>query len=103
MQIVALQNVNGASSRDQAVIIAENLAEGMRASPAPYANLIIAAQADANNLPSGDLTAVPSAADPNIFVITVRWDEDRDGDVGTNCPVSTSADLDCYQINLNPN
>ena len=100
MQIVALQNVNGASTRDQAVIIAENLAESMRASPAPYVNLITAAQADANNLPSGSLQAPQT--NPGEFTITIRWDEDRDGDAGTNCPISSSADLDCYQIILTP-
>ena len=102
MQIVALQNINGASYRDQAIIIAENLAESMRASPAPYDTLITDAQDAADDLPSGDLTAAPVAANPNSFEIIVRWDEDRSNSTGTNCPQLSSADLDCYQIILTP-
>ena len=34
------------------------------------------------------------------FVLTVRWDEDRSGSNGTNCPVQSSADLECYRLNV---
>jgi type IV pilus assembly protein PilV len=34
------------------------------------------------------------------FTITVRWDEDRAGAVGTNCPPASSADLRCYQLDV---
>jgi len=34
------------------------------------------------------------------LTITVRWDDDRDGDTGTACPAGNS-DLDCLQIQVN--
>ena len=136
MQIVALQNVNGASSRDQAVIIAENLAESIRAGN--FVNLPNTLTAPLANIPSGNIPGnftvnmnangnninllsppanlqITRAADgvitinnngtittpnPITVTVTIRWDEDRDGDNGTNCPVITSADLDCYQAIL---
>ena len=32
------------------------------------------------------------------FSLTVRWDEDRSGSTGTNCPKQSAADLECYQF-----
>ena len=137
MQIVALQNVNGASNRDQAIIVAENLAESIRASSADnFTSVVSNLSSTADDLPSGNLSVVMDADDSSIDlldppaniqideteegVITitsngtlttpdsvsittiVRWDEDRDGDEGTNCPVVSSNDLDCYEIILLP-
>jgi hypothetical protein len=39
-------------------------------------------------------------AGTNTFVVTVRWDEDRNGSSGTSCPVLSAADLECYQFNI---
>lgn len=140
MQIVALQNVNGSSYRDQAIMFAENLSEEIRAravaSRAWAANpnldvpdpgiltnnpdsLVNEYAAFASGLPSGSLgvtagpedatTSLPSE-DPEAtistnnvpIIITVRWDEDRNGSQGKNCPVNTTADLDCYRIQISP-
>ena len=101
MQIVALQNVNGASYRDQAVIIAENLSERLRAvGTAGYENLIAPIRQPQNiaDLPSGDMQATETT---NTVTITVRWDEDRSGGNGRNCTAtSTTNDLDCYEVTL---
>ncbi len=36
----------------------------------------------------------------NTFTLTVRWDEDRSGSAGTNCPRLSAADLECYQLQV---
>jgi len=36
----------------------------------------------------------------NTFTLTVRWDEDRSGSAGTNCPKQSAADLECYQLEV---
>jgi type IV pilus assembly protein PilV len=36
----------------------------------------------------------------NTFTLTVRWDEDRSGSAGTNCPKQSAADLECYQLQV---
>jgi Prokaryotic N-terminal methylation motif len=108
MQIAALQNLNGSSYRDQAVIITENLAESMRAmgptnDPNDYAALIASYQLEAATLPSGGLDAVVlDPLNPGRYTITVRWDEDRNDSRGINCPVTSAADLDCHQIIFSP-
>jgi type IV pilus assembly protein PilV len=51
-------------------------------------------------LPSGSGQVALLAGSANIFVLTVRWDEDRSGSAGTNCPALTAADLECYRLNV---
>ena len=36
----------------------------------------------------------------NTFTLTVRWDEDRSGSAGLNCPKQSAADLECYQLEV---
>ncbi len=36
----------------------------------------------------------------NTFTLTVRWDEDRSGSTGVNCPKQSAADLECYQLQV---
>ena len=54
-------------------------------------------QSLSDNLPSGqgEITLAGTT-----LTITVRWDDDRDGDTGTACPAGNS-DLDCLQIQVN--
>jgi len=128
MQVTTLQNLSSSYSASVAEIIADDFSERMRANPtaaladgyvhsvAPTAfpdcaaNPCTMAQLANYDVGSmwGALTAVlPSAtgqvtrnAGTNTFVVTVRWDDDRGGSSGTNCPVLTPADLDCYQLNV---
>jgi len=127
MQITALQNLNGANYRDQAVIYTENLAEEIRAvAPNLPTDTVITGYNNAigNNLPLGTLnivrtttvgttittitvpigttTGVAVAIPDNVVTLTVRWDEDRSNSTGVNCPVISSADLDCHQITFTP-
>lgn len=46
------------------------------------------------NLPAGEGQISLAGS---TLTVTVRWDEDRDGDKGTACPPS-NADLDCIQV-----
>mgnify|MGYP001817507360 CR=1 FL=1 len=49
------------------------------------------------SLPSGTGSVARQAGTDN-FLITVRWDDDLSGSSGTNCPVQSAADLDCYTL-----
>jgi type IV pilus assembly protein PilV len=128
MQVTTLQNLNSSYSTSVAEIIAEDLSERMRANPTsalagsyvhsappvPYPDCVanVCNLADLATYDVGSwwaaLTAVlPSAtgevtrnAGTNTFVVTVRWDEDRNGSSGTSCPVLSAADLECHQFNI---
>ena len=50
-------------------------------------------------LPAGS-AVVTRVGTTNTFVLTVRWDEDRSGSSGTNCPQLSAADLECYRFNV---
>lgn len=47
-------------------------------------------------------TAGTGGATTHDFLITLRWDDDRDGSTGTECDADkkTSADLDCWQMTV---
>jgi type IV pilus assembly protein PilV len=51
-------------------------------------------------LPSGSGEVAPIAVGSNIFVLTVRWDEDRSGSTGDTCPKAAETDLECFQLNI---
>lgn len=52
----------------------------------------------------GNELSLPSASGdvawtaPDTYTITIRWDNDRDGDAGTDCPNDSDDDLDCFQM-----
>ena len=128
MQVTTLQNLNSSYSTSVAEIVAEDFSERMRANPVAalandyvHSTLPTTTTDCVNNactltqLATYDkeswwatLTGVlPAAtgqvariAGTNTFVITVRWDDDRSGSAATNCPVQTTADLDCYQFSV---
>jgi type IV pilus assembly protein PilV len=129
MQVTTLQNLNSSYNTSVAEIVAEDLSERMRANPTgALADSYVHSGPAPVNYPDcvanacnmGDLAAydvgswlvaltavLPAAtgevtrnAGTNIFVVTVRWDEDRNGSSGTNCPVVSAADLECHQFNI---
>lgn len=129
MQVTTLKNLNSSYSASVAEIIANDFSERMRANPtAALAGDYVHSAAPTGTIPDcvanactltqlatydvgswwAVLTGVlPSAtgqvtrnAGTNTFVVTVRWDDDRSGSSGTNCPVQTASDLDCYQFNV---
>jgi type IV pilus assembly protein PilV len=129
MQVTTLQNLNSSYSTSVAEIFAEDFSERMRANPVAalaggyvhsadpgttFPNCVSGA-CSLNELANYDIgswwvamtAALPSPtgqvtrnAGTNTFVVTVRWDDDRSGSAGTNCPVQSAADLDCYQFNV---
>ena len=129
MQVTTYQNLNVSHSASIAAIVAEDFSERMRANGtealadtynhsadpgAAYtdcnANVCSTSQlagydigtwweALGANLPSGR-GQVARNAGTNTFTLTVRWDEDRSGSTGTNCPRLSAADFECYQIEV---
>ena len=129
LQITTMKNLKGSQSSGSAIMIAEDLAERMRINPSASldgrylhsskpgtsTNCVSSScddqklahydleswwqQIDAS-LPSGSGEVVLKTGATNTFVLTVRWDADNNGSTGTNCPIQSSADLECVQIEL---
>jgi type IV pilus assembly protein PilV len=130
LQVTTLKNLSSSHSASVASIVAQDFTERMRANPAaalagdynidsvptsvtdcvgsPCATAADLAAYDKETwwaqvtavLPSGRGQVAPLAAGSNIFVLTVRWDEDRSGSTGTNCPIQSAADLECFRLNI---
>ncbi|MCH8106667.1 MAG: type IV pilus modification protein PilV [Proteobacteria bacterium] len=128
MQVTTLKNLNSSYSASVAEIIASDFSERLRANPtealagnyehgskptnfpdcvanactlaelADYDKASWWAMLDAS-LPSAT-GQVARVAGTNTFIVTVRWDDDRSGSTGINCPVQSAGDLDCYQLNV---
>jgi type IV pilus assembly protein PilV len=49
-------------------------------------------------LPSGQ--GAVSLDGGTTYEIVIRWDDDRSGSTGTNCPPKTENDLDCYTVTV---
>lgn len=128
LQVTTLKNLSSSHSATVAALVAEDLSERMRANPsAVLANDYVhdaaptgypdcsANTCDEQQLANYDmgswwnqLTALLPAGSGEVtrnvgtdtFVVTVRWDEDRSGSNGTNCPPQSASDLECYQFNV---
>lgn len=129
LQVTTLKNLSSSHSASVAAILAEDFSERMRANPdealdndayvhnaAPGTFPDCAADAcSMAQLATYDmgtwwqqLTAVlPSGrgevtrnAGTNTFVLTVRWDDDRSGSTGVNCPSQSTNDLECFRFNV---
>lgn len=130
MQVTTLRNLSSSYTTSVAGMLTENIVERMRANPVAaladryvhsgdpgvtfpdcagsactptqLANYDLGSwyQVLAGTLPSSTGQVTRIAGPTNIFRVTVRWDDDRSGSAGTNCPVQTANDLDCYQFNV---
>jgi type IV pilus assembly protein PilV len=128
LQVTTLKNLSTSHSASVAAIVAEDFSERMRANPtaalaggyehssAPTgdtdcaANLCSMADMAKYDIKTwwDQLTAVLPAGSAEVtrivgtnrFVLTVRWDEDRSGSTAKNCPVQSTADLECYRLNV---
>lgn len=49
-------------------------------------------------LPGGQGDITQTAGPPLVHTITVRWDENRTGATGTNCPPVDADDLRCFRL-----
>ena len=128
LQVTTLKNLSSSHSASAAAIVADDFSERMRANPtaALADDYVHAAGLEVfPNCETGTCT-MTELADYDIgtwwnqltdvlpvgtaevtriigtttFVLTVRWDEDRSGSNGTNCPVQSDADLECYRLNV---
>ena len=129
LQVTTLKNLSSSHSASVAAILAEDFSERMRANPdealnnnayvhdaAPeaYPNCAVDACTMAQLavydigtwwdqittvLPSGSAEVTRNAG-TNTYVVTVRWDDDRSGSTGTNCPTQSTNDLECYRFNV---
>ena len=129
LQVTTLKNLSSSHSASVAAILAEDFSERMRANPdealnnnayvhdaapAAYPNCAVDACTMAQLavydigtwwdqittvLPSGSAEVTRNAG-TNTYVVTVRWDDDRSGSTGTNCPTQSTNDLECYRFNV---
>jgi type IV pilus assembly protein PilV len=128
MQVTTIQNLNSSYSASVAAMVAEDFSERMRANPIAAlagsygdgsdpggfpncaANACTTAELATYDLgswwqvmtgvlpvASGEITRIIGT---NTFVVTVRWDGDRSGSAGIECPVQSADDLDCYRFNV---
>lgn len=129
MQVTTYQNLSISHSASIAAIVAEDFSERMRANGvealadtynhnadpgAAYTDCTANACSTSQlagydigiwweelgaTLPLGKGAVVRNGG-TNTFTLTVRWDEDRSGSAGTNCPKLSAADLECYQLQI---
>jgi type IV pilus assembly protein PilV len=124
MQVIALENSNESSSRNQAIILAYSMSDRMIANKIAQDSYLISSTVIlpvntscnvGNCISSGIVTYDHSQWKQNIsqqllsgsgeitgafpnYSITVRWDEDRSGATGLNCPPINVNDLRCFQL-----
>ena len=101
LQTVSLRTNYESNTRSQAVLLAYDMVDRMRANGTASA-LAAAEQVawqgqTAATLPGG--LGVVAGVAPN-FTVTVHWDEDRTGAVGTNCPPLDANDLRCFRLSV---
>ncbi len=128
LQVTTLKNLSSSHSASVASILAEDFSERMRANPEEALNDAYVHDAAPGAFPDcvadactmaqlatydigswwQQVTAVlPSGAaevtrnaGTDTFVLTVRWDDDRSGSTGDNCPAQSTNDLECFRLNV---
>jgi len=125
LQATSLRYNNDSSAQTQAIYLASDMADRMRANvsvaasyPAKAAaqqtscysggcspdemagNDIYEWEQSLNTLPAGQGTI--TAAGGGVYTITVMWDEQRTGAAGTNCNPDDPNDLRCVTITTQP-
>ena len=127
LQVTSLRFNNDSSAQTQAAYLASDMADRMRANvsrAADYPGKAAGANAScytaagcspdemaANDifewnevlrkrLPAGQGSITPLAG--GLYTITVMWDEQRSGAIGTNCDPDDPADLRCISMTTQP-
>jgi type IV pilus assembly protein PilV len=125
IQALSLESSHSSYSRSQAVLLASDMVDRMKANPSALASYVIdtattpsapsplcnAAECNNTEMAAFDLwqwkTALPVTllsgkgsitVAGSIYTITVHWDEDRTGATGTTCPPAIATDLRCFQL-----
>lgn len=131
MQANGLKNTTSAYQRSQAILLANEMLDRIRANQVgmysgAYDHLLDGATSDpgcittgcspaqmaqydafqwsrrvAALLPSGK-GIVTGAGHNSIFTITVMWDDERTGATGTNCSGNPAIDLTCFTLSTRP-
>ena len=128
LQVTTLKNLSSSHSASIAAIVAEDLTERIRANPTAadadgyvFSNKpevipdCVTSQCTLADLATYDIgtwwnemeavlpaptAEVVRAAGTDTFTLTLRWDDDRSGSTGTNCPPQSDADLECYRVDV---
>lgn len=122
LQVTAMKQNLSAMNHSQAVWIASNMADRIRANIGEFDNykgvdtntsysqdcqsadcttaqMLVADAADwstlVSSLPSGRGMVID---DPDGVLVTVMWDDDGTGATGTNCSNNPNVDLTCYTV-----
>ena len=129
LQVTTLKNLSSSHSASIAGIVADDFSNRMRGNAAAADDYLHTAKPDTypdcainqctnQQLANYDIgtwwddmamvlprSEASVTRDPggNTYVITVRWDEDRSGSNGTNCPPQSDADKECYQLEVTLN
>lgn len=126
IQALSFESLHSSYSRSQAVLLAYEMVDRMKANSAGGADYITGAGTAAGTAPSTlcdaatcgatqmaafDLwqwkSALPTsllsgkgsiAVAGGTYTITVHWDEDRTGADGVTCPPAVATDLRCFQL-----
>ena len=128
IQALSLENSHSSYSRSQAILLAYDIVDRMKANTTAvnYAVAVGAAAAEPDNDKKCDAfacnademasfdkwqwkVALPALllsgqgqvvydAVEDDYTITVHWDEDRTGATGTACPPAATTDLRCFQL-----
>jgi type IV pilus assembly protein PilV len=125
MQMIGLKNNNNAALRTQAVFLAQDIADRMRAnpgalatyaatpncasvcspgsgcSPAELANYDRCAWDDAVSQLPGGQGQITSLAN-NVYQVTIMWDDQKTGVTGTGCSGDPTVDLLCFITQFRP-
>jgi len=127
LQLTSMRTNQMAFMRSQASTIAYDMADRMRANivgtqaddydGSPVASDVDCEGADETCVPAdlaaydmsswlGAIQTLPSGSGVvaglggSQYSITIRWDQDRSGATGTNCPPQSTDDLRCFQLSV---
>lgn len=128
IQALSLENTHSSYARNQAILLAYEMADRMKANPTAGTAYEITVSTVPNkpgtvcdttacnntemaaydkwqwkdalpkSLVSGKGSVINDPAGSDSYTITVYWDEDRTGATGTTCPPASANDLRCFQL-----
>lgn len=126
LQVMTLKNLNSSNTISLATMLAEDFGDRLRANKDAAAQYVHNSKPSStvvncvtttcsngqlaaydistwwdqvnNTLPEGKIEVTSPGTDR--YLLTIRWDEDRNGSTGTNCPTQSSNDLECQQLTV---
>ncbi|MCW8908717.1 MAG: type IV pilus modification protein PilV [Sedimenticola sp.] len=128
MQLLGVKNNNSAAMRSQAVFLAQDISDRMRANIGNAGSYVITGtpscvglctitsgcsgsqlatydvcqwRNSAATLPSG-IGHITYDAGNDVYRIRLMWDDERTGATGTNCGSDPTVDLSCFDMEFRP-